>query len=280
MSDVKDLVIPDPNCLAAGGMEAKAEAVGLGKATNDPLRLFFLAIMAGLQIGCGALLMTVVKSDSGLSFGISQVLGGACFGLGLICVIVAGAELFTGNNLMVMGALSKKYSWGGLFKNWVLVWLGNLVGSLVLVAVIAACATWGMNSGSVGDTMVSVAAGKINLPWATIFFRGIMCNFLVCLAVWMGFAGKSVIDKIFTTVFPVMAFVACGFEHCVANMFFLPMGVVAYSQGFGASVANAAACMNLGGIAFNISAATLGNIVGGAIFVGVIYWISYRKKSA
>lgn len=278
MSNEKELTIPDPNCLAAGSHEQKAEAVGLGKTANDPVRVIVLAIMAGLQIGCGALLMTLVKSDSTLSFGVAQVLGGACFALGLICVIVAGAELFTGNNLMVMGALSKKYTWGALIKNWVIVWFGNLLGSLILVAIVAGCATWTMNSGAMGDTMVSVATSKISLSWPTIFLRGIMCNFLVCLAVWMGFAGKSVIDKIFTTVFPVMAFVALGFEHCVANMFFLPMGLAAYANGFGAGVANAASCMNVAGVVFNISAATLGNIVGGAIFVGVIYWVAYRKK--
>ena len=268
MSDLHDIVIPDPNCLSAASQEAKAEAVGLGKATNSLSRVLVLALMAGMQIGMGALFMTVVKSDAALSFG-----------LGLICVIVAGSELFTGNSLMVIGAMSKKFSWGSLAKNWVIVWLGNLVGSLVLVAIIYACGTWSMNGGAVGDTMVAVATSKINLSWGTIFFRGIMCNILVCLAVWMGFAGKSVIDKIFTSVFPVMAFVACGFEHCVANMFFLPMGLVAYNNGFGASVAAAADVLNLSGIVYNISAATLGNIVGGAVFVGLVYWFVYRKKA-
>lgn len=278
MSDVKDLVIPDPNCLAAGAMEAKAESVGLGKATNDPVRLIFLAIMAGMQIAMGAMFMTLVKSDSSLPFAAAQVCSAMCFSLGLICVVVAGAELFTGNNLMVMGALSKKYSWGAVIKNWVIVFIGNLIGSLIIVGLIAGCGTWGMNSGAIGDTMVSIAASKISLPWVTIFFRGIMCNILVCLAVWMGFAGKSVIDKIFTCIFPVTAFVACGFEHCVANMFFLPMGLVAYGSGFGANVAGAADAMNIMGVLYNISGATLGNIVGGAVFVGAIYWVSYRKK--
>lgn len=278
MADAKDLVIPDPTCLSAAGMEAKAETVGLGKATNSLARVFALAIMAGMQIGMGALLMTVVKSDAGLSFGLSQLLGGISFSLGLICVVVAGAELFTGNSLMVMGALSGRFSWASLAKNWVVVWLGNLAGSLVLVGIIFACGTWSMNAGAVGDTMVSVAVSKAGLPWATVFFRAIMCNILVCLGVWMGFAGKSVIDKIFTCIFPVMAFVACGFEHCIANMFFLPMGTLAYANGFGPQVAGAAEALTASGIASNISAATLGNIVGGAVFVGVLYWVAYRKK--
>ena len=279
MSDLKDLVIPDPNCLSATAMEQKAESVGVAKADNGLSRVFMLAVMAGMQIGMGALLMTIVKSDSALSFGLSQLLGGMSFSLGLICVVVAGAELFTGNSLMVMGAMSHRFSWGALAKNWAVVWAGNLVGALVLVGVIAACGTWGMNGGAVGDTMVSVATSKAGLPWLTAFFRGIMCNVLVCLAVWMGFAGKSVIDKIFTCIFPVMAFVACGFEHCIANMFFLPIGTLAFANGYGASVAGAADALTAAGIASNISAATLGNIVGGAVFVGLLYWFAYRKKA-
>ncbi len=275
-----ELVIPDPNCLSAGALEAKAETVGIGKTNLETGRCFALAIMAGMQIGLGALFMLFVKSDSTLPFAGSQVLGGVCFSVGLICVIVAGSELFTGNNLMMCARLSGKISWGALFKNWGIVWLGNFVGSLILVGIVFMCNSAGMNSDGVGKAMVSVATSKINLPWVTIFFRGIMCNLLVCLAVWMGFAGKSVIDKIFTSIFPVMAFVACGFEHCVANMFFLPMGVVAYSAGFGSDVAHAADCMNAAGVLYNISAATLGNIVGGAIIVGCIYWIAYHKKDA
>ena len=276
----QEIVIPDPNCLSAASQEAKAETVGIGKTNLETSRCFALAIMAGIQIGLGALLMLFVKSDSSLSFAVSQVLGGVCFSVGLICVIVAGSELFTGNNLMIIARLSGKISWGGLFKNWVIVWVGNLVGSLILVAIVFFCNSAGMNSENVGTAMVSVATSKINLPWTTIFFRGILCNVLVCLAVWMGFAGKSVVDKIFTSVFPVMAFVACGFEHCVANMFFLPMGLAAYTAGFGADVANAATCLNVTGILYNISAATLGNIVGGALIVGCIYWIAYHKKVA
>ena len=275
-----ELIIPDPNCLSAASQEAKAETIGVNKTNLDVTRCFALSLMAGIQIGLGALFMLFVKSDSSLPFAASQVLGGLCFSVGLICVIVAGSELFTGNNLMIMARLSGKISWGALFKNWAIVWVGNFVGSLILVAIVFMCNSAGMNSENVGKAMVSVATSKINLPWVTIFFRGVLCNLLVCLAVWMGFAGKSVVDKIFTSIFPVMAFVACGFEHCVANMFFLPMGLVAYSAGFGADVADAAECLNAAGVFYNISAATLGNIVGGAIIVGCIYWIAYHKKNS
>ncbi len=270
----EDIAAVAPDCRAAASLEAKAEAVGVGKANMDVPRMFTLAIMAGIQIGMGALFMTYVKADQTLSFAAANVLGGLCFSLGLICVIVAGSELFTGNCLMVMAANSKKAAWSAVLKNWVVVWLGNLVGSLILVGIIVGCGLMGTKAGdnTIGAQMVAVAAGKINLAPAQILFRGIMCNLLVCLAVWMGFAGRSVIDKIFTAVFPVMAFVAMGFEHCVANMFFLPMGVVASSMGYGTQA------LTWAGAFYNLGLATIGNTIGGAVFVGLIYWIAYHKK--
>ncbi|MCR5845405.1 MAG: formate/nitrite transporter family protein [bacterium] len=274
MADSKfDIVIPDPNCLGGAAIEAKAETIGIGKTKLAVGRCFALSILAGLFIGCGALFMLLVKGGAdGMPFAASQVLGGLCFSLGLITVIVAGAELFTGNSLMVCAAMSKKISWGALVKNWIIVWIGNLVGSLLLVFIIYFANSAGMNNGGVGAAMVAVASSKTGLAPSVIFFRGIMCNFLVCLAVWMGFAGKSVIDKIFTAIFPVMAFVACGFEHCVANMFFLPMGFVAQAAGFGDGG------ITIAGICCNIGIATIGNIVGGAVLVGLIYWLAYHKK--
>ena len=269
-----DILAVKPDCLSAGATEAKAETVARGKVDTPLGRCFALAILAGMFIGSGALFMTYVKADQTLSFAAANVLGGLCFSLGLICVIVAGAELFTGNSLMVMAALSKKISWVELVKNWVVVWVGNFIGSLILVCIIVGCGLMGTKAGdnTVGAQMVAVASGKMGLDPAQIFFRGIMCNFLVCLAVWMGFCGRTVIDKIFTAIFPVMAFVAMGFEHCVANMFFLPMGTIASQMGFGASV------LEWGGVFYNIGLATLGNIVGGAVFVGILYWIAYHKK--
>ena len=277
----EDLQSINPIALSPAQTEQKAETVGVGKTQLETPRVIALSIMAGLLIGSGALFMTLVKSDPSLSFATASVLGGVCFSLGLISVIVAGAELFTGNSLMVMALFSKKIGLGALLKNWVIVWIGNFVGSLILVGVVALAGTAGLNNGAVGQSMMTVAAGKINLSWAVIFFRGIGCNFLVCMAVWMGFSGKTVIDKIFTSIFPVMAFVALGFEHCVANMFFLPMGVVAKDVlGIAYTGSANVASLNWGGVFYNISAATLGNIVGGAVFVGLIYWVAYRKKEA
>ncbi|MGN1361543.1 MAG: formate/nitrite transporter family protein [Eggerthellaceae bacterium] len=268
-----------PDCTAAAAIEAKAENVAVGKVKLENLRCFALAVLAGMFIASGALFMTYVKSDATLPFAVSQVFGAAMFSLGLIMVIVAGAELFTGNNLMVMAALSKKCTWTQVLKNWVIVYLGNLVGSLVIVGCAFGSNCMGMNGGEVGSTMMTIAAGKIGLDPGVILFRGIMCNFLVCMAVWMGFAGRTVIDKIFTSAFPVTAFVAMGFEHCVANMFFLPMGLVAKASGVVYAGTANVDLISLGGILYNISLATVGNIIGGAVFVGVMYWIAYAKRS-
>jgi len=277
----EEIAATKPDCRGAAALFAQAINVAVGKTKLTPGRAFVLAILAGMMIGMGATFMLLVKADTTLPFAASQILGGLCFALGLLCVIVAGAELFTGNCLMVCAAGEKKISWGAVLKNWVIVYVGNLVGSLLLVAIMVGANFAGMNSGAAGNAMINVAFSKISLAPEVIFFRGIMCNWLVCLAVWMGFAGRTVIDKVFTTIFPVMAFVACGFEHCVANMFFLPMGIAALGVNGYTGTGDIAAIMqavNVGGACYNIALATLGNIVGGAILVGGLYWLAYRKK--
>ena len=266
---------------SAAALLEQAENVAANKAKLPLGRTFVLSMLAGMMIGMGATFMLLVKSDSDLSFAVSQILGGLCFSLGLLCVIVAGAELFTGNTLMVAGACDKKCAWSAMLKNWVVVYVGNLVGSLLLVGIMVGANFGGMNGGAVGNAMINVAYSKISLSPVVIFFRGIMCNWLVCLAVWMGFAGRTVIDKVFTTIFPVVAFVACGFEHCVANMFFLPMGIAAlgvYGYSGAGDIAAITQALTASGAAYNIALATLGNIVGGAVFVGLAYWAAYRTK--
>mgnify|MGYP004522253991 FL=1 len=269
-----DVAAAKPDHLAGPAIAAKAEVVGIGKTTMSVSRMWWLAILAGLFIGTGALFMTYIKADQSLSFAVASVFGAAMFSIGLILVVIAGAELFTGNSLMVIAALNKKITWGKLAKNWVVVYFGNLVGSLLLVLVIVGTGVMAMKAGdnTIGNQMVAVAAGKEALTPLAIFCRAIMCNFLVCLAVWMGFAGRTVIDKIVTCMFPVTAFVAMGFEHCVANMFFLPMGTVASMMGYGS-----VGVLPIAGCFYNIAFATLGNIVGGALFVGILYWLAYRK---
>lgn len=269
-----DVAAAKPDHLAGAAIADKAEVVGIGKTTMSVSRMWWLAILAGLFIGTGALFMTYVKADQSLSFAVASVFGAAMFSIGLILVVIAGAELFTGNSLMVIAALNKKITWGKLVKNWVVVYFGNLAGSLLLVLVIVGTGVMAMKAGdnTIGNQMVAVAAGKEALTPLAIFCRAIMCNFLVCLAVWMGFAGRTVIDKIVTCMFPVTAFVAMGFEHCVANMFFLPMGTVASMMGYGS-----VGVLPIAGCFYNIVFATLGNIVGGALFVGILYWLAYRK---
>ncbi|MBQ9041644.1 MAG: formate/nitrite transporter family protein [Eggerthellaceae bacterium] len=282
----KEVAAAKPDCRGAAALFTQAQNVAIGKTKLDIAPAFALSIMAGMMIATGATFMLLVKGDTTLPFAASQVLGGLCFALGLLCVIVAGAELFTGNCLMVCAAASNKISWGAMIKNWVIVYIGNLVGSLIIVALLIGGNFAGMNGGAVGNAMINVAYSKISLAPQVIFFRGIMCNWLVCLAVWMGFAGRTVIDKVFTSIFPVMAFVACGFEHCVANMFFLPMGIAAlntygYVGDIDAAKLDAITqAVNVGGACYNIGLATLGNIVGGAIMVGLVYWVAYHKKAA
>ncbi len=265
---------------AGADIERQAEDVAASKTGQSALTTLALGFLAGVFIGLGALVMLFVKSDAGLSFAVSQVLGGLCFSLGLLLVTVAGAELFTGNTLMVCAAASGRIPWRALLRNWALVWPANLCGALFLVFVVYMADAASMNGGGVGDAMVAVAYAKAGLPATTIFFRAVLCNVLVCLAVWMGFAGSTVIDKVFTTVFPVVAFVACGFEHCIANMFFLPMGIVAQAAGYtgaGLDAAAVAEVVNWGGAVYNIALATAGNIVGGALLVGGVYWLAWRR---
>ena len=261
---------------AGAALAERAMAAGEAKARLSSGKAFLLGCVAGVFIGMGGMFMLLVRADSELPFALTQILGGLAFCLGLFLVVTAGAELFTGNNLMVLGALSGRYRFSQLLRNWVIVWLGNLVGSLALVALLALADFGAMGAGAVADAMVAVAAGKVALAPNVVFFRGILCNVLVCLAVWMGFAVGSVADKLAAVLFPICAFVACGFEHCVANMFLLPMGWVAQAQGAGAPDA---ALIDLGGVVANLGLATLGNLVGGAILVGVVYWLAYGRRA-
>lgn len=269
--EVKDLEGLKPECLAPAAVEAKAETAAIGKVAIPAGKCFVLAMLAGLFIGFGATFFLTFTADPTLSFGVKKVVGGLCFCLGLVLVLCCGAELFTGNSLMVTALASKRITWGGMLKNWVIVILGNLAGSLLLVAIVSGAGIAAIKVGdtTIGANMATVAAGKINLDWGTIFCRGILCNTLVCLAVWIGFSAKNIVDKVVGIILPISAFVACGFEHCVANMFFLPMGMVADPSK-----------VDIAGILWNLSASIPGNIVGGTIIVGLAYWFAYHKKQA
>lgn len=265
--------------LAPAAIEQKADDLGVAK-TSMPLgQSFILSMMAGAFISLGAMFFCLVSGDPDLPFAAQRVLGGALFSLGLILVVVCGAELFTGNTMIVMTALSKRISWGAVFKNWVVVFFGNLVGALVIVGCVYLSGYASMNGGIVGETVVSVAYGKMTGEWVALFFKGIMCNFLVCLGVWIAYASKTVTDKVLGVMLPICAFVACGFEHCVANMFFMPLGAALCASGVVPGAVDPA-LMDLGGMLWNWSATVPGNIVGGAVFVGLMYWLAYRKKGS
>ena len=210
-----------------------------------------------------------------MSFAAVRVLGGVVFSLGLALVLVGGAELFTGNNLIVMAWASRQVSTGEMLRNWLIVYLGNLVGALGLAVLVLLSHHLEMNGGRVGLSILKTAVTKIEPDVVTLFFKGVLCNVLVCLAVWLAYAGRSVTDKIVALILPVSAFIAAGFEHCVANMYFLPLAWLWIQTGHVPPGFDASA-ITLSGIVHNLVPVTLGNIVGGAALVGAMYWTIYR----
>jgi formate transporter len=251
------------------------EKVGVKKANLPFLASFMLAIVAGGSVGFGALYYTIVASDAELSFATIRVLGGLVFTLGLALVLVGGAELFTGNNLIVMAWASGRVSTSTMLRNWIIVYFGNLLGSLGLIILVFFSHHLDMNDGRIGLSILNTAAGKIRPDIVTLFFKGILCNVLVCAAVWLAYAGRSVTDKIIAVILPVSAFIAAGFEHCVANMYFLPLAWLLVQTDHVPANFDVSP-ITIPGIIHNLVPVTLGNIVGGAGFVGAVYWAIYR----
>jgi formate transporter len=262
-------------------MAEKAENVGVKKANLDFWSMFALAVLAGSFIGLGAEFCTLVITDTGLGFGLNKLLGGFVFSLGLILVVVAGAELFTGNNLIVMAWVNGKLTLGQLMRNWVIVYFGNLVGSLGTAMLMYFTRQWTFSSYHVGATALNIANSKVNLSFTEGLARGILCNALVCIAVWLCFSGRSVTDKILAIVFPITAFVASGFEHSIANMYFIPIGILLKGEPqvveAAGKVASDLVNLNLQGFLGNLLPVTIGNIFGGGFMVAVVYWFIYRR---
>jgi formate/nitrite transporter len=245
------------------------------------LPMFFLGILAGAYIAFGAELATLVTTgiSDKVGFGLAKFMGGAAFSVGLMLVVIGGAELFTGNNLIFTGFLIGEVSLTKMLRNWFIVYLGNLAGSLLMVWIMSKS---GLVSGDVGATALKIATVKVNLPFSEAFYRGIGCNWLVCLGVWLAFAAKDVVGKIFAIFFPITAFVASGFEHCIANMYFIPAGMLlkaneAIVTASGVAVEQLANLTYKGFVVANLVPVTLGNIVGGALFVGGIYTLAYLR---
>lgn len=252
------------------------------KTTASDWKLIVLGIFAGVYIGFGAAIATLVGSDSAkfLGVGLSKFFVGGVFSVGLMLVVIAGAELFTGNNLMLMGALEKRVSVGKVLYKWLVVYFANFAGSILLAYLIYASGLWKGGEFLTGVAAIKIAAAKVSLPWVEAFVRGILCNILVCLAVWMAIASSNIIGKIFAIFFPIMTFVAMGFEHSVANMYFIPLGL--FLKGTAAAAASGLDLSGLTWISFlwnNLLPVTLGNILGGAFFVGALYWMVYVRNS-
>lgn len=251
----------------------KVAAIGVRKARLPARGLFLLGMIAGAHIGLGALFYVLVVSDASLSFAIARVLGGVVFSLGLVLVVVAGSELFTGNNLLVMAWADGQISTGELLRNWCIVFAANALGAAGLAVLVYLSNHGAMNAGAVGETYVKIAAAKAAMPFAEAFFKGVLCNLLVCLAVWLTLAGHSVTDKILAIVPPISAFVAAGFEHSIANLYFLPLGMLLRD----ASALPEAAQLDWGGVVHNLAAVTAGNVVGGSLLVAAVYFVIYRR---
>jgi formate/nitrite transporter len=247
----------------------RIENVGVAKARTPLLPLVMLGMLAGAFIGLGSLFYVIVVSDPGMGFAAGRVLGGAVFSLGLFLVVVAGAELFTGNNLLAMAWAHGAITSRELLANWIVVCAANFAGAAGLAALVFLSGHADMNGGAIGKAYLQIAAAKSALPFWTAFFRGVMCNVLVCLAVWMALAGRSVTDKFVAILLPVTAFVAAGFEHSIANMYFLPLAMMLQAA--------AGEPVQAAGLWRNLVPVIAGNIVGGSALVALVYHVVYRR---
>ena len=261
--------------------------VGIKKAQLPVFKLLLLGILGGAFIAFASEASNMAAHNI-VSVGLAKVLGGAVFTTGLMMVVITGAELFTGNSLLVVGFFERKFTWIKMLKNWFFVYIGNFIGSLIVVALIFYSGQLNFSDGGLGGFTIKVAVSKVNLTFIQGLTMGILCNWLVCMAIWMAFSTKDIAGKLLSIFFPIWLFITSGFEHCVANMYYIPMGILAKSNqtwvnaamGLGVTPAKLQA-LNWGSfLKNNLLPVTLGNIIGGSLFVGMIYWLSfvYVKK--
>lgn len=248
----------------------KVEGVGVAKAQLPFLQTALLGVLAGAFIGLGTLYFTIVVADATLGFALQRVLGGVVFSLGLLLVVVAGAELFTGNNLIVMAWAAGKITTGAVLRNWAIVCLANFAGAAALALLVWLSNYSAMNGGAIGQATLKMAAAKVAMPLQEAFFRGVLCNLLVCMAIWMALAGRSVVDKAVAIVFPISAFVAAGFEHSIANMYLIPLAMLLQPAG---------GTITWTGFFHNMVPVIAGNLVGGSVLVALIYWLIYLRPA-
>jgi formate/nitrite transporter len=241
---------------------------GVKKAHLPLLSQIMLATLAGAFIGLGALYYVIVKSDPTLGYAARQVLGGGVFCLGLVMVVVAGAELFTGNNLLVIARAQGLISSAEVARNWAIVLFGNLIGAVGMAILVYLSGHPAMNDGAIAHEYLKIATTKASLPFWTAFFRGVLCNALVCLGIWMSMAGRSVVDKTVALLFPISAFIAAGFEHSVANLYFFSMALLLEPDAFTTMIP---------GMLKNLVAVVAGNAVGGGVLVGLVYYLIYIR---
>lgn len=260
--DPHPVFVPDPYTPAE--IALRVEAAGVTKTALPLVPLATLGVLAGAFIAFGAMFFTLVASDPTLGFAAKRVLGGVVFSLGLVLVVVGGAELFTGNILIAMGWADGKISPYRVLRNWLIVWPANLLGASATALLVYASGILDSSSADVAHTVAVIAASKANLGWFEAVVRGVLCNVLVCLAVWLSMAAREVAGKVLVIVFPICAFVALGFEHSVANMYFLPVAWLIGAEGVTPT-----------GIAHNLLFVTLGNSIGGGVLVALVYWLIY-----
>ncbi len=265
-------------------MAKKAESVGVAKAEMDTATTFALAVLAGAFIAVGAAFATnTLTGSSDLPYGVGRLLGGVTFSLGLILVVVAGAELFTGNNLIVMAWASGRVSTLRLLRNWAIVYVGNFAGAIATAALLYAGKQYEFGKGGVGETALTIAATKTGYGFGQAIALGMLCNALVCIAVWLCYSARTTTDKILAIIPPISAFVAAGFEHSVANMFFVPFALFVKSDTAFVAAQKAPDLANVTWGDFlgsNLLPVTIGNVIGGGLMVGAIYWFVYLRTGA
>lgn len=274
------------DAIMPAAMAVRAEDSGVRRAAADPVVLLVLSVLAGAFISFGAIFATTVAAGTGIPFGVGRLLTGLTFSVGLIMVVIAGAELFTGNTIIVMAWASRKVTTRALLRNWTLSFIGNFAGAMLTAALMFTTAQYTFGGGAVGLAALNIASAKTSLAFIPALTLGIMCNALVCLAVWMGFSARTNIDRVVTVIPPIAAFAAAGFEHCIANIYFIPLGLFikqgapeAFWRSIGMTARDFPA-LTWGNFIANLVPVTIGNAIGGGVMVAAVYWFVYLRKPA